>query len=133
MALDRAFDAGTLPDLRTAVLAEAITVGMPGGRADEVMLAVHELAANVVRHGAGAGRLAMRVLEDRLYCQVSDIGQARVNGQARRVQAAAAQGWPVRRGHGLWLVAAAADHVSVAFGPAGSEVTAVFTLPGAPR
>jgi anti-sigma regulatory factor (Ser/Thr protein kinase) len=104
---------------------------MPGDRADEVMLAVHELAANTVRHGAGAGRLAMRVREGQLYCQVSDIGPARVDGQARRAGTPAAQPWPVRRGHGLWLVQTAADQVSLASGPAGSQVTAMFALPTA--
>src|SRR5215831_11451891 len=133
MALDRAFDAGTLPGLRAEVLGEAIAVGMPGDRAGEVMLAVHELAANTVRHGAGAGRLAMRVRAGRLYCEVSDIGPARVDGQARRAGIPVAQPWPVRRGHGLWLVKAAADQVTMASSAAGSQVTVVFTLPGAGR
>ena len=51
MALDQTFDADTLADLRKAVLAVATAVGMPDHRAAEVMLAVHELAANAVRHG----------------------------------------------------------------------------------
>lgn len=136
MSLDRPFDAGSLPDLRKSVLAEAAAAGMPGDRSADVMIAVHELAANAVRHGAGTGRLAMRLLDDRLYCEVSDAGPARNGGQARRAGTTAAQPWPVQRGHGLWLVRAAADEVSVASGLAGSRVTAVFTLPArtpAPR
>jgi anti-sigma regulatory factor (Ser/Thr protein kinase) len=123
MALDRVFDADALAGLRKAVLAEAAAAGMPGDRASDVMLAVHELAANAVRHGAGAGRLTMRVLEGRLH-QVSDAGPA---GDPR---AAAAQPWPVQPGHGLWIVHAAADQVNVASGLAGSRVSAVFILPG---
>jgi anti-sigma regulatory factor (Ser/Thr protein kinase) len=126
MALDRAFDAGTLRSLREAVLAEAAAAGMPSDRAADVMLAVHELAANAVRHGAGAGRLAMRVSDGRLYCQVSDVGPA---GDAR---AAATRPWRIERGHGLWIVHTAADQFSVASGPTGFRVTAVFTLPGLP-
>jgi anti-sigma regulatory factor (Ser/Thr protein kinase) len=133
MALYRAFDADTLSGLRKAVLAEAAAAGMPRDRATDVMLAVHELAANAVRHGAGAGRLAMRVRDGRLYCQVSDLGPASDNGQAARPDPAAAQAWPVQRGHGLWIVQAAADQMSVASGSAGSQVTAVFTLPRPPR
>jgi anti-sigma regulatory factor (Ser/Thr protein kinase) len=129
MALDRAFDAGTLPGLRKAILDEAAAAGLPSDRAVDVMLAVHELAANAVRHGAGAGRLAMHVQEDRLYCQVSDTGSASPDGQALRAGTTAAQPWPVRRGHGLWIVQAAADRVSVASGSAGSRVTAMFVLP----
>lgn len=130
MALYRAFDADTLSGLRKAVLAEAAEAGMPRDRATDVMLAVHELAANAVRHGAGAGRLEMGVRDGRLYCQVSDLGPASGNGQAVRPEPAAAQAWPVRRGHGLWIVQAAADQMSVASGSDGSQVTAVFTLPG---
>lgn len=130
MALHRAFDAGSLPDLRKSVLAEAAAVGMVGDRAADVMIVVHELAANAVRHGAGAGRLAMRVMAGRLYCEVSDAGPARIHGRRpRRAGTQAAQPWPVRRGHGLWLVETAADEVSVTSGMAGSRVTAVFILP----
>jgi anti-sigma regulatory factor (Ser/Thr protein kinase) len=130
MALERAFDAQTLPDLRQAVLAQAAAAGMLPDRATDVMLAVHELAANAVRHGAGAGRLAMRVRGGQLQCEVSDAGPPSGNGQGPRTAMAATRPWPVQRGHGLWLVQAAADQVSVALGSAGSRVTAVFNLPG---
>lgn len=133
MTLDRVFDAGTLTGLREAVLAEAAAAGMPGDRAADVMLAAHELAANVVCHGAGAGRLALRVADGRLYCQVSDIGPARGDGRAVRAGAETTQPWPVRHGHGLWIVEMTADQVSVSSGLAGSRVTAVFILPGSPR
>ena len=132
MALNRAFDADTLSGLRKAVLAEAAAAGMPRDRATDVMLAVHELAANAVRHGAGAGRLAMHVRDGRLYCQVSDVGPVSAGGQAVR-GGAAARAWPVQRGHGLWIVQAAADQMSVASGSDGSQVTAVFILPGVTR
>ena len=127
--LDRAFDAGTLPGLRQAVLAAAAAAGMPDDRAADVMIAVHELAANAVRHGAGTGWLAMRVRDGLLYCQVSEIGTAWPGGQARRAATTATQPWPVQHGHGLWIVQATADQVSVASGSAGSKVTAVFSLP----
>jgi anti-sigma regulatory factor (Ser/Thr protein kinase) len=44
-------------------------------RARDAMLAVHELAANAVRHGAGRGRLRMWSQEGALCCQVRDGGQ----------------------------------------------------------
>lgn len=73
MTLKVAFDAGMLPSLRRAVLAEAAAAGMPGDRAADVVLVVHELVANAVRHGLGAGRLTMCVLDGGLYCQVSEV------------------------------------------------------------
>jgi anti-sigma regulatory factor (Ser/Thr protein kinase) len=130
MALNQAFDAGTLHVLRKAVLAEAAAAGMPDDRATEVMLAVHELAANAVCHGGGAGRARMRAVAGDLRCQVSDAGPGGANGAARKGGAGAIRPWPLQPGHGLWLVRNAADRLSVASGPDGSEVTAVFILPG---
>src|SRR5215472_13447835 len=74
--LDREFNSASLAGLREAVLAFAAARGMSRGRATDVMLAVHELAANAVRHGPGHGRLRMRVTARTLRCEVSDPGQA---------------------------------------------------------
>lgn len=132
MALDEAFDVNTLHELRKAVLAEAIAAGMPHDRAIDVMLAMHELAANAVCHGGGAGRARVRAADRELQCQVSDAGPGSVNAEADGGGAPVGQrGWAVRSGHGLWLVREAADRVSVAADFGGSCVTAMFALPGA--
>jgi anti-sigma regulatory factor (Ser/Thr protein kinase) len=125
LVLDQAFDADTLHQLRKAVLAAAIAAGMPDDRAAQVMLAVHELAANAVCHGGGAGRTRMRIVGGELHCQVSDAGKGD-DEQDRGAGADAAAPWPFRRGHGLWVVRNVADHVSVASSLNGSEVIAVF-------
>jgi anti-sigma regulatory factor (Ser/Thr protein kinase) len=125
MALEESFDAGALLGLRRTVLAEAVAAGLSGGRASDVVLALHELAANAVRHGGGAGRLRMMVIGGALHCQVSDAGQAGAPGLD------AAGPWPLQPGHGLWLVAGIADQVNFAPGRAGSEVTVTFALSGA--
>jgi hypothetical protein len=44
--------------------------GMPEGRALDVMLAVHELAANAIEHGGGTGRLRMSVTNQELICRI---------------------------------------------------------------
>jgi len=113
VVIDERFDASTLHLLREQVAACASVAGMPDDRAVDVMLAVHELAANAVRHGAGAGRLLIRAADSILYCQVSDVGP----GEGP---------WPVRPGHGLWLVHEIADEFTVSWGPHGSQVTATF-------
>ncbi len=110
---DERFDASTLHLLRERVVACAAAMGMPEDRASDVLLAVHELAANAVRHGGGAGRLLIRAAVGALRCQVSDAGPG-------------AGPWPVQRGHGLWIVRAVADEVTTSFGPHGSQVTALF-------
>jgi anti-sigma regulatory factor (Ser/Thr protein kinase) len=119
-ALVREFDADALAGLRQAVLGCAAACGMPEDRAVDVMLAVHELAANAVRHGPGHGRLRLHVTASSLHCEVSDPGPASRDS---------AVPWPVEQGHGLWLVHAVADHLRVTSGPDGSLITVVFTLP----
>lgn len=116
--LELQFGAATLHALRDSVLTHAMAAGMSRERAVDVMLTLHELAANTVRHGAGSGWLRMRIAAGTLCCQVSDPGTADC------VQ----PWWSVEEGHGLWLVREAADQVSVVFGPGRSEVTVMFAL-----
>jgi anti-sigma regulatory factor (Ser/Thr protein kinase) len=134
--LDQEFDTDALAGLREAVLGYATACGMARDRAIDVMLAVHELAANAVRHGPGHGRLRVHVTASTLRCEVSDTGlssrDGRVPDGAGR-QAPGAVPWPVEEGHGLWLVDTLADHVRLTSGPHGSLITVVFTLPAAAR
>jgi len=50
--LEMAFDSGTLYILRTEVLALAGQAGLADHRAGDVVLAVHELAANAAKYGS---------------------------------------------------------------------------------
>jgi anti-sigma regulatory factor (Ser/Thr protein kinase) len=127
VALDRPFDSDTLSELRNAVRSEASALGLPDGRAAEVVLAVHELAANAVVHGGGAGWARMRVVAEELHCQVSDPGAGIDDA---RTGTGAAQPWPFRPGRGLWIARNVADRFSMAPGVSGSQVTVVFALPG---
>jgi anti-sigma regulatory factor (Ser/Thr protein kinase) len=130
--LDQTFDADTLADLRKAVLAAAAAVGLPEDRAAEAMFAVHELAANAVRHGGGAGRAQLDVTAGSLRCQVSDTGPGGPGCYAGTGGADSAPPWPFQPGHGLWLVQSVADHLSIESHPHGSEVTVAFRLPDPP-
>jgi anti-sigma regulatory factor (Ser/Thr protein kinase) len=130
----REFDGDALAGLREAVLGCATACGMPEDRAVDVMLTVHELAANAVRHGPGHGRLRLRVTASTLHCEVSDPGPSSRVLDGTGGQAPGAPGavpWPVEQGHGLWLVQQVADHLRVTSGPHGSLITAVFALPAA--
>ena len=122
IVVDERFDASTLHLLRRRVAACTAAAGMPADLSVDVLLAVHELAANAVRHGAGAGRLLMRATAGILRCRVSDTGPG-------------AGPWPLREGHGLWLVRAVADEVTASSGPHGSQVTVRFgwRAPPGPR
>jgi anti-anti-sigma factor len=155
--LDQAFDADSLYALRAAVAAHASQAGLPPGRADDLVIAVHELAANAVRHGAGHGRLRVWKSDQALRCEVSDdgapqaAGRAKATGDANTADTANAAGsanataaakgedesqneskdsagWPIEPGHGLALVSLIADKSSVSSGPSGTLATISFAL-----
>ena len=144
--LDQAFDAGSLYALRAAVAAHASQAGLPPGRADDLVIAVHELAANAVRHGAGHGRLRIWRSDHALLCEISDDGlpepqeapdaakakaKAQDAAKAKAPDAAKAQDapqWRTEPGHGLSLVRQVADHTSLRSGRNGTSATISFAL-----
>jgi anti-sigma regulatory factor (Ser/Thr protein kinase) len=142
--LDLAFDSDTLHALRAEVRSYARGAGLPDGRAGDVVLAVHELAANAVRYGAGSGRLRIWNLAGTLHCQVDDGGplassdpagpRARSAG-SEAAEMGSASGRAVmnsRRptpGHGLWVARQVADQMQVLSDPDGTRARVTFDLP----
>ena len=124
LELDQAFDPGTLPMLRAKVLFQACRAGLSESRAADVVLAVHELAANAIRHGAGGGRLRIWKRTREVCFQVDD-GDPPASGTAA---GRASSSLPSRPGHGLWVVRQLADRVHVMSDPGGTRVKAVFSL-----
>jgi anti-sigma regulatory factor (Ser/Thr protein kinase) len=122
--LDLAFDSGALHVLRADVLAQAGQAGLSDDRAGEVALAVHELAANVICHGGGKGRLRVWRLAGALHCQVDDGDLV-----ASADSAVSLDPFPERPGHGLWVARRVADQMQALSGPHGTRVTLVFKLP----
>jgi two-component sensor histidine kinase len=141
--LDLGFDADTLHALRAEVHAHARQAGLPADLAGDVVIAVHELAANAVRHGAGAGRLRMWNLAGALHCQVDDgspasggpAGPEADSAGSHGTEAGSASGrtvansWPATPGHGLWVVQQVADRMQVLSDPCGTRATVTFDLP----
>ncbi len=143
--LDQSFDAASLSALRTSTRACAARAGMPADRAADIMIALHELAANAVRHGAGSGRLRIWDHVGALYCRVDDDGPAAAvaapggdhgNG-ARGTPGSAEQNlaehWPYQAGHGLWLARQVADQIRLCSDSSGTRAVIAFGLPGTPR
>ena len=127
--IDQVFDADSLYALRAAVAAHAAHAGLPDGRVGDLVLAMHELAANAVRHGAGHGRLRVWRTDSALRCEVTDDGAPRAAGPGQAEPGDA--GWGVESGHGLWLIRQVADQTSLRTGPSGTFAAVSFTL-GAP-
>ena len=142
LLLDQEFDAGTLYALRAAVQARAGQAGLSEDRVGEVVLAVHELAANAVAHGAGHGHFRMWDLAGALSCEVVDSGPPAPAGCSRAGSSPAPAGssgvdgslavadpWPTADGHGLWLVRQVADQLDLRSGPRGTRAMVTFALP----
>jgi anti-sigma regulatory factor (Ser/Thr protein kinase) len=131
--LDVAFDAGALPGLRAAVRARALGAGFGESRAEDVVLAVHELAANSVRHGGGAGRLREWNVARSLECRVDDGelrgtagsggGHAGPGSDSGRMPV---NSLPCVPGHGLWVVQQVADQMRSMSGSHGTSIVATF-------
>lgn len=133
--LDQVFDGDSLYALRAAVAAHASQAGMPDGRARDLVLAMHELAANAVRHGAGHGRLRLWKTEDTLRCEVTDDGAPEpADADGPHTESRDAALWRVQPGHGLWLIRQVADRASLSCGPSGTVTGVSFRLdpPGQP-
>jgi anti-sigma regulatory factor (Ser/Thr protein kinase) len=124
-SLDQLFDGDSLYLVRAAVAAHASGAGLPAGRVRDVVLAVHELAANAVRHGAGQGRVRLWTAGDGIRCEVTDAGAPPATAGASALDAA---DWPVAHGHGLWLVHELADQASLASGPSGTVAVVSFRI-----
>jgi anti-anti-sigma factor len=119
--LEQDFDADSLYALRAAVAAHASRAGLSEGRTGDFVLAVHELAANVIRHGAGHGRLRMWQTDGTVRCEVADDGRPGTHPADVTL-------WDTQEGHGLWLVRQVADQATVESGPSGTVAALSFGL-----
>lgn len=116
----------TLPQvrrLRAEVQRQAAEVCGPD-RAQDLALAVHEVAVNSLRHGGGSGTLSLWVDGPSLVCEVRDRGHI-TNPLVGRVAPLPAQ----RSGRGVWLANQLCDLVQLRSGPAGTTVRMHLTGP----
>lgn len=107
-ASEIAFDGETLPSLRRVVAMRAADARLDARRAGDLVLAVHELATNSVRHGGGDG--VLRIWQDphALVCEVRGAGRIDDPLVGRQRPGPGQLG-----GHGLWLVNHVCDLVQV--------------------
>jgi anti-sigma regulatory factor (Ser/Thr protein kinase) len=131
--VDQEFDSGSLYALRAAVAAHATAAGLSQIQVYDVVAAVHELAANTVRHGAGNGRIRLWADDRFLYCQVSDDGPPGTDGNPTPASEPAS--WQTDQGHGLWLIRQVASDLTLSHYGSGTSATVrfVITPPGQAR
>lgn len=118
-----------LPEVRALVQAHARAAGLSQDRADDLMLAVSEVAANTLRHTPGPGFLRIWHDDTEIVCEVRDQGVISDPAAAgRRAPPPDAPG-----GHGLWLVRQVCDRVELHSGTDGTIVRMHMSLDGKPR
>jgi anti-sigma regulatory factor (Ser/Thr protein kinase) len=93
-------------------------------RADEITLAVHELAANALRE-TGAVELASWVADNMLVLEVNDEGP----GLSDPLRGYAPPGAQMESGRGMWLAWSLADDAVSSTSPAGTSIRVFFRHP----
>jgi anti-sigma regulatory factor (Ser/Thr protein kinase) len=112
------FNLADLRKMRRMVTSSAVSSGLSGSRADELALAVNEIASNAVVHGRLPATLRIWDGKDRFICEVTDAGDG-IN------DALAGQLTPPPTGiggRGIWLARMLCDAVEIRNG-AGCTVS----------
>jgi anti-sigma regulatory factor (Ser/Thr protein kinase) len=118
------FGLADLPALRRTIHSLAVEAALPPARADELVLAVNEIATNAVVHGRSPATLRVWRANRELVCEVSDCGDGIKDALAGQLTpAAAAPG-----GRGLWLTRLLSDAVEISNGT-GCTVAIHATAP----
>jgi len=107
------FDASGLAAVRATVVGASSAAGLAGGRLEDFVLAVNEVASNAVEHGPGHGRLRVWTTGGVIVAEVADAGRMDV-----RFPGVAAPPPSGPRGRGLWLASEMCDVLQVWSGEA---------------
>jgi len=112
-----------LSQVRALVLKQAREAGLADGRANDLVLAVSEVAANTLRHTQSSGTLVIWHDEDEVVCEIHDEGTIADPLVGRRRPAPDANG-----GHGLWIVRQVCDLVELNSDATGTIVRMHMSL-----
>lgn len=115
---------GGLHDLRATVAERGRAAGLAQGRVEDLVLAVNELATNVVSHGSREGVLTLWTEGPWLVCEVADRGQVEDPFIGIRPPSTDETG-----GRGLWIVNQLCDLVQLRSNPRGTAVRLRFARP----
>jgi anti-sigma regulatory factor (Ser/Thr protein kinase) len=116
-ALGLPFEGSMLATVRHVVRIEAERVRLHPSTADDLVLAVHELAANSVQHGGGSGSLLVWDGAGSLVVEVQDRGHIDDVLVGRGAIELASE-----QGRGVWLANQLCDLVQVRSGSHGTQV-----------
>jgi anti-sigma regulatory factor (Ser/Thr protein kinase) len=102
------FNLSQLALVRNIAESRATTFGLTETRLDDLVLAVHEIAANSVRHGGGEGRFRLWREGRSLVAEISDKGVITDSLAGREHPGTVAE-----RGRGLWIANQVCDLVQI--------------------
>jgi anti-sigma regulatory factor (Ser/Thr protein kinase) len=111
------FSIEDLSELRQLVAGWAAREAMSAEPADELVLSVHEIATNSIRHGGGMGMLRLWRTSDSLVCEVQDAGHI-TDPALGRIQPGAS----ALESRGLWIANQLCDLVQIRSGAEGTRV-----------
>lgn len=115
----------SLPRLRRDLNALGTTVGLAGDHGDNLVVAVNELAANVLEHGAGKGSVSLWRTDGRWVCDVFDEG-----GKLGDPLTGYRPADPMRpRGYGLWITRQSCDFLEICGDREGTLIRLHFLDP----
>jgi anti-sigma regulatory factor (Ser/Thr protein kinase) len=113
-----------LADLRVAIARIASEHGFDRARAEDLVVAVNEVAINSLRHGGGDGVLRVWPEGNMLTCEIRDRGRIDQPLVGRRRPQVGQEG-----GFGVWLVHQLCDLVQMRQFPNGSVVRMHMSIP----
>jgi anti-sigma regulatory factor (Ser/Thr protein kinase) len=106
-----------LSKVRGLVMQQSLAAGLTEDRANDLVLAVSEVAANTLRHTDSSGTLIIWHDRNEIVCEVHDEGTIADPEAGRRRPSADATG-----GHGLWLVRQVCDLVELRSDRSGTTI-----------
>lgn len=118
------FTGGDLSSVRRLVRRHCLEAGLTDARADDVELAVDEVASNSLLHGGGRGVLRVWPQDGSLVCEISDEGVISDPMVGRRRPLLDRTG-----GRGLWIANQLCDLVQVRSGAAGTTLRLHVRVP----
>ena len=123
--LIRRFGPASLARLRTAAGVAAARHGLSSQQVWQFVLAMHEAAANAVRHGGGSGQLLLWKQDGELIAEISDYGPGMPDGH-RIIPSD--PGASLQNGRGLWLINQVCAGLDIETGQTGTRLTLRYPI-----
>ncbi|MGO9489845.1 MAG: anti-sigma factor RsbA family regulatory protein [Solirubrobacteraceae bacterium] len=111
------FSAEDLLELRSLVGSWAAREAMASQPAGDLLLAIHEIASNSIRHGGGTGLMHLWRAGEALICEIGDAGQIE-----DPMAGVVLPGLDPRCGRGIWIANQLCDLVQIRSSRSGTQV-----------